>query len=808
MRLTLTKRIFLLGVVPLIVLVVLIVNNSLETLSVFKILDSMEGNIQVLKQTSVLIGDLQRERGKTAVYLSGGAAYKDVTKLQSATNEHMVIWKDSLVNLQIANDKLASKLSEIQSKLDRYRSKYAKQDISLKKKEVADYTGLVMQLIDLQTAIARSKTTKGFGKKMGSIIILEIARESAGLLRANISSVLARGTKLSEEEFSKITSLNSGVDANLNSPALLLPESAKKHLDSKIGSSHWKESEKIYQHVMSNASTGVFEYTPDQFWNPISKKVNDIADVISLSLDNMGHSIVEIQEQSNRDFYGQIVISALTIIGVSLLILWTATSIVRRVKQVTNSLKEIASGDGDLNSRLEVVGDDEIAELSNAFNTFVSNLELVINASIESIAELAEGNFDSTVNIEAKGGLKNLKDGINETIYAIKETSSVQNSLMTALANGDFSKKVDFDLKGEFKENALIVVNSMNALDRAIESVNGVMAKVAKGEFSTRIDIDMSGDLHLLKNNINRSLDIVQNGIDDISGIAVSLSNGDLTQRVEADHPGQFGILKKALNQSMENITEVVANIARVSSIVSSASGEIAAGNSDMSRRSESQASSLEETASSMEELTSTVKQNAEHAKHANELAINAKDVAEDGKGVVSNAVGAMDEINESSAKIADIIGVIDEIAFQTNLLALNASVEAARAGEQGRGFAVVATEVRNLAQRSATAAKEIKELIQDSVDKVKAGSELVAKSGDTLSEIVDGVTKVRDMIAEIASASNQQNLGISQVNQALSSMDEITQQNAALAEEASANSENLKSQAGTLNSQVSFFKV
>jgi methyl-accepting chemotaxis protein len=235
---------------------------------------------------------------------------------------------------------------------------------------------------------------------------------------------------------------------------------------------------------------------------------------------------------------------------------------------------------------------------------------------------------------------------------------------------------------------------------------------------------------------------------------------------------------------------------------------EISQGNANLSQRTEEQSSSLEETASSMEEMTSTVKQNADNAGQANQLATAARDQAEKGGAVVGSAVKAMGDINDSSKKISDIISVIDEIAFQTNLLALNAAVEAARAGEQGRGFAVVATEVRSLAGRSATAAKEIKELIQDSVRKVEDGSLLVTQSGQTLEQIVLSVKKVSDIVAEIAAASREQSSGIEQVNKAVMQMDEMTQQNAALVEQATAASQSMADQARDLTKMMDRFQV
>lgn len=298
------------------------------------------------------------------------------------------------------------------------------------------------------------------------------------------------------------------------------------------------------------------------------------------------------------------------------------------------------------------------------------------------------------------------------------------------------------------------------------------------------------------------------NSLIQVSEVAQRAAEGDLSKRVTVTSNDELGAMGKAMNAMLDNLVKVVSEVRQAAEHVSTASSEITQGNEDLSQRTSAQAGALEETSASMEQMTSTIKQNADNAKQANQLAVAAREVAEKGGAVTDKAVEAMDEINKSSKKIADIINVIDEIAFQTNLLALNAAVEAARAGEQGRGFAVVASEVRNLAQRSATAAKEIKALINESVQKVGDGSELVNRSGQTLSEIVNSVKRVTDIIAEISAASQEQAAGIDQVNKAVMQMDQGTQQNAALVEEATSASQSMKQQATELLNQVAFFKL
>lgn len=290
--------------------------------------------------------------------------------------------------------------------------------------------------------------------------------------------------------------------------------------------------------------------------------------------------------------------------------------------------------------------------------------------------------------------------------------------------------------------------------------------------------------------------------------LAQQVANGDLTAEIEVTSKDEVGVLLLALKHMNQSLLKTVTEVRSGTDTILTASQQIAAGNLDLSARTEQQAGSLEETASSMEELTSTVRQNAENARQANMLAASASDVAMKGGEVVAQVVVTMASINESSKKIADIIGVIDGIAFQTNILALNAAVEAARAGEQGRGFAVVASEVRNLAQRSASAAKEIRTLISDSVGRVGAGSQLVEQAGTTMSEIVHGITRVTDIMSEIASASVEQTKGIEQVNAAITQMDDVTQQNAALVEEAAAAASSLEDQAASLSQLVSTFKL
>ena len=350
---------------------------------------------------------------------------------------------------------------------------------------------------------------------------------------------------------------------------------------------------------------------------------------------------------------------------------------------------------------------------------------------------------------------------------------------------------------------------AQRAREQAIgEEIAGLIDAVSKGDLERRIDLaGKDGFYRTMSEGINRLTDTVEAVIADLGEVLSALAQGDLNRRVTRDYQGAFERVKTDVNTTSTRLTEIVGQITQAAETIAAAAAEVSLGSSDLADRTEQQASSLEETAASMEELGATVRSNADNAQRANVMATQARSSAESGGGVAGSAIEAMRRIEESSRKITDIIGVIDEIAFQTNLLALNAAVEAARAGDAGRGFAVVAQEVRQLAQRSAQASKEIKGLILDSDAQVKDGVDLVSKAGDALQGIVSGVQQVATLIAEMASASAEQATALDEINSTVANMDEMTQKNAALVEETTAAAQAMSGQAGDLKALVGFFK-
>ena len=471
----------------------------------------------------------------------------------------------------------------------------------------------------------------------------------------------------------------------------------------------------------------------------------------------------------------------------------------------------------------EIVNDRHVKvvlalRIKSDVNATARNLRNVLLASNPEEAKKFIGKMDETAqvisgNIEKLGKMINTPQGekiFKELVDARTTYRGVRDQIVKLLNEGAKDKAVEL----LFKEAIPTQEAYFTALDKMADFQAGVMDRIGKeaieqahGAVMQVTALSVIAVLMSVVAGIFITRSIIQ-PLHEAVKVAQTVAAGDLTSRIEVTSKDETGQLLVALKDMNHALVNIVNEVRGGTDTIASASQQIASGNADLSSRTESQASSLEETASSMEELTSTVKQNADNARQANQLAVSASEVAVKGGAVVSEVVDTMGSINESAKKIVDIIGVIDGIAFQTNILALNAAVEAARAGEQGRGFAVVASEVRNLAQRSAQAAKEIKALIDTSVEKVDAGSKLVDQAGVTMQEVVESIRRVTDIMGEISAASAEQTSGIEQVQQAITQMDETTQQNAALVEEAAAASESLREQAGKLTQVVSVFKL
>ncbi|MCW0369394.1 methyl-accepting chemotaxis protein [Xanthomonas sacchari] len=503
-----------------------------------------------------------------------------------------------------------------------------------------------------------------------------------------------------------------------------------------------------------------------------------------------------------------LVAGGVLVVLVSGLLAWLITrSLTVPLTRATRVAEAIASGKLDNDVRTDAR--DETGRLLVAMQGMQQQVGNLIGAQLEMAKRHDAGEVSHRIEAQAfPGDYGRMAAETNALVASHLAVKTRLAQIMGRYAIGDLSQDMD-RLPGE----EAVLSQTMDEVKANLSAMNGQIKQLATsaadGDFSARGDAErFQYDFRVMVDSLNQLMATADGNLQALSTLLQAIAAGDLTARMHGDFRGVFAQMRDDANATAEQLAGIVGRIKHSAVSINAAASEIAAGNDDLSRRTEQQAASLEETAASMEELTSTVRQNAEHARQANQLAAGAASVASQGGDVVGQVVTTMSGIEDASRRIADIISVIDGIAFQTNILALNAAVEAARAGDQGRGFAVVASEVRTLAQRSASAAKEIKSLIDDSVSRVAEGSVLVDRAGKTMTEIVTSVQRVTDIMGEISAASQEQSAGIEQVNQTVTQMDESTQQNAALVEEASAAARSMEQQAVELSQAVALFKL
>jgi methyl-accepting chemotaxis protein len=521
---------------------------------------------------------------------------------------------------------------------------------------------------------------------------------------------------------------------------------------------------------------------------------------------SMGVYADDIEQQAWK-FTGMLtLIGALTIFVVVVLCALIVRSIVIPLQLATETAQAIASGCFD--SPIRIHSNDETGQLLTSMNQMQDQLQR-FNLEIQTMIRLQQGeDISHRIPEDFPGDYGTLARGVNTVVFEHLQAINEALDVMDEYSQGNLQRNMR-RLSGQRAR----MHESLDTVKTNLSAINGEIAHLADaaahGDFSARGNPSLYHYAFAeMVQALNRLMQHADAGLADIGRVVAAIADGDLSQRVVTRHHGAFGQLAASTNRTADKLTDIVRDILQSTHSIDTAAGEIATGNADLSRRTESQAANLEETAASMEELTSTVCQNAENARQANQLANAAGEAARNGGQVVEQVVTTMASIQQASARIADIIGVIDGIAFQTNILALNAAVEAARAGDHGRGFAVVASEVRALAQRSSSAAKEIKQLIDDSADRVGQGTALVSDAGNTMTNVVAAVQRVTAIIAEISAASQEQSSGIQQVNQTVIQLDETTQQNAALVEEATAATCRLEQQAQQLTTAVAVFRL
>lgn len=752
------------------------------------------------------VHNLQKERGTTVAFVSS-KGLKMADKLPSARTESdntvRVLTDDIQKRVVQGNQTMQSTLNTLATLQDLRKKANEFQIDGLAC--AAQYAGIIQSLLELTNTVGKLSKNAEIMRGANTYSAYLNMKERAGRERATLAGSFALD-KMDLPHLLKLSGNLGEYNASFSQfLQIAMPQQIEFHKQTVTGKPV-TEVDAMRKHALESTLDVSMGVESTYWFEQSTARINLMKKVEDKLVGDLQQSAREIESTAIKTLIMMTVLVLLVVIVVLILVTKVTRAIVQPLDLLKTTLIEV-NQTGDYSRKLVYQSNDEIGQTALAFNAMMSTLQaalLNVNAAMKA---LSQGELNVRVDVEVSGNLNELKNSVNETIRELGITMFALNDVMYSLYNVDFSKAVVANVNGKFKQIIEKAIQSQNSLRDMLSDIGQVMSHIAAGDLSHSVTADGRGELLSLKNSINDTL-LALGSMNEIVRVSEALSRGDLTQSISKNYPGIFGKVTVSMNNTAKNLKQLISEVDSAADAINNAAKEIAAGNNDLSHRTEEQAASLEETASSMDELTRTVQQNNTHATDANRMANEAANIAVRGVDVVNSVVATMDDINHSSHRIVDIISVIDDIAFQTNILALNAAVEAARAGELGKGFAVVATEVRNLAQRSAVAADEIKRLIGDSVERVSGGSKQVADAGETMSEIVNSIRGVSAIITEITTASAEQTAGIGQVNQAIRQMDDVTQQNAALVEQAAAAAESLEEQTRDLSTALKSFRV
>jgi len=561
-------------------------------------------------------------------------------------------------------------------------------------------------------------------------------------------------------------------------------------------------------HVIDEMSQGNFS---TQINTPMQGQLATLKQNINGSLNTLDHTIGEIVtvmaniEQGN--FTQQVNSTAQ---GTLKQLKDSVNNSVSSLSGAINNISQVMSAlhDGDFSKRVEQPLQGQLALLKNDINSSVDNLALIITDINSVMSAVSKGDFTQLVGCDANGELLTLKYNINDSIMGLNNAVNEVSNVMMAISQGNFNKTINVDMSGQLNSLKLDINNSVENLNTVITQLATVMAAMRNGDFSKQLDMQMQGQLAELQSDVNNSLSITADAIEEVTHVLSSLAQGNLNKQIERDYLGVFATLKDDVNQTINKLTSVIASIQQSANLVSQSASEIASSNIEISQRTEEQAANLEEASASSNNMLDEVAQVTMKSNEAVALAKEAHTTASEGGELSKQTVDAINEVNNSSKDINEIVSVIDDIAFQTNLLALNAAVEAARAGDHGRGFAVVASEVRQLAGRSAASAKQIKGIINTSNQKVSQGTILASSSGEKLEQIVTAVSAVNEMTVSINNSSLNQQQAIKEVDAVVQRLTTLIQENSAITEETMAAAKQMSDQANTMRNSLQYFSL
>jgi methyl-accepting chemotaxis protein len=846
-NLRISTRIAIVCVVPILGFIGFLAKELPEKMKIARAAENVLAVIETAPLVSNLIHELQRERGASVGFVaSKGQSFADVMRNQrSASDKAIAAWRQKIDTIERASigEKLARSFDEIKSTLASIANTRSNIDsLALGAPQTAEYfTSTIAKFLSgSEEANNLSSDARIIRSALAFSAILN-RKEFAGQERATAMAGFSSGAFTSDiqQRFLRLNTLQEAQTAAFEKSATPAQIAAVNSALKGPVIDELKRLRAIGFAALSEPAA-VRTVSGAQWFETATKYI----DLLKTAEEQVAADFLALTRNAANDMHKELWImlaAALAILSIAgALATATALSITRPIGRLVEVMGELT------NDRVVDVPytdqRDEIGKIARTTDIFRSSIaEKVINLRVRAALDVVKSNVmlsDTNYDIIYMNGTMQimLREAQTELRKALPQFDS--GKLIGANVNmfhgkPEHLRKMLDGLTGSYETDIKIGSQKFHLVATAVTDTHGkragtviewknetvekeveamvgdIVTAAVAGDFSRRIPLKGKKDFILrLSTALNSLGENTAKALQDMVTMMGALSNGDMTQRISADYQGMLGKLKTDANAMAERIGATISDIKASAREVTNASAEISTSTTDLSQRTEEQAASLEQTSASMEQISATVKKNAENAQIANQSAAGTRDVATRGGAVVAEAVTAMAKIEDSSAKIADIIGVIDEIARQTNLLALNAAVEAARAGDAGRGFAVVASEVRSLAQRSSQAAKDIKDLITSSTVQVKEGVDLVNRTGGSLTEIVESIKKVAEIIADIATASAEQATGLEQINKALTQMDEVTQQNSALVEENAATAKTLEHQAKAMDEQVSFFQL